>query len=101
MISFFYSARTVLSKVAIDQLIFTPVGLVIFYTCFKTLEGQPWKVPATIREKFFPTLFAGFAIWPLAHIVNFRFVPTQQRVLFVNGVTVCQNHALRSACCAL
>ena len=73
---------------AIDQLIFTPVGIVIFYSCFRTLEGQPWKIPGTLKEKFFPTLFAGFAVWPLAHIINFRFVPSHQRVLYVNCITV-------------
>lgn len=75
---------------AIDQLIFTPIGIVLFYSVFKTLEGRPWSIQSTIREKFFPTLFAGYAVWPIAHIINFRFIPTQQRVLYINVITVSQ-----------
>ena len=57
---------------AIDQLIFTPVGTVIFYSAFKTMEGDAASIPATLREKFIPTLLAGYALWPMVHIINFR-----------------------------
>lgn len=31
---------------------------------------------------------AGYAIWPLAHIINFRFVPNSHRVFYINVITV-------------
>ena len=62
----------VLAKMAIDQLIFTPVGTVIFYSAFKTMEGNAAGIPATLSDKFWPTLLAGYALWPVAHIINFR-----------------------------
>ena len=65
-------AAVVLAKMAIDQLIFTPVGTVVFYSAFKTMEGDAAGIPATLRDKFWPTLLAGYALWPVAHIINFR-----------------------------
>ena len=31
------------------------------------------------------------AVWPAAHAVNFRYVPSEHRVLFVNGVSILWN----------
>ena len=31
------------------------------------------------------------AVWPAAHAVNFRCVPSEHRVLFVNGVSILWN----------
>lgn len=33
-------------------------------------------------------LLANYALWPLAHIINFKFVPVQQRILYINCVQV-------------
>lgn len=39
-------------------------------------------------------MVANFAIWPLAHLINFKFVPSSQRILYINSVQV--GHALCS-----
>ena len=31
------------------------------------------------------------ALWPAAHAINFRYVPPEQRVLFVNCVSIVWN----------
>lgn len=31
------------------------------------------------------------ALWPAAHVINFRYVPPEQRVLFVNCVSIIWN----------
>ena len=33
-------------------------------------------------------MVANFAIWPLAHLINFKFVPSSQRILYINSVQV-------------
>ena len=43
------SARAVLTKVAIDQLCYTPVAIGIFYGTLNTLEGRPLDLPDTMR----------------------------------------------------
>ena len=52
--------------------------------------GQSDKIQATLKDKFWPTLLAGYAVWPLAHVINFRFIPNSQRVLYINAVNVSQ-----------
>lgn len=87
----------VLSKMAIDQLAFTPVGTVVFYAAMKTMEGDAASLPSTLQHKFLPTLMAGYALWPLAHVVNFRFIPSPYRVLYVNAVQVLHLHQAAAA----
>lgn len=31
---------------------------------------------------------ANYALWPLAHLINFRFVPSKQRILYINCVQI-------------
>lgn len=50
--------------------------------------GQSDKIQQTLKDKFWPTLLAGYAVWPLAHVINFRFIPNSQRVLYINAVNV-------------
>ena len=57
------STKAVLAKMLIDQTLWTPISICIFYSVFKTLEGQREQIWQTIRDKFWPTLFAGYAVW--------------------------------------
>ncbi len=43
---------------------------------------------STIRAKFVPTILAGYTVWPLAHLINFRYISGQQRILYINVVNV-------------
>ncbi|KAK9819868.1 hypothetical protein WJX72_003457 [[Myrmecia] bisecta] len=85
------SPQAVLAKIAIDQLMWTPVATVLFYASLKTMEGEAHKIKETLQEKFVKTLLAGYALWPIAHAINFRFIPNKQRVLYINVVQVCWN----------
>ena len=33
-------------------------------------------------------LAANYALWPLAHLINFKFVPSKQRILYINCVQI-------------
>ena len=83
------SARAVVAKMALDQLFWTPIALVLFFACFTLLEGRSMAyLRSQLRAKFLPTLVKGFALWPAAHLVNFRYVPNGMRILYVNMVQV-------------
>ncbi len=64
------------------------MATVVFYATLKTMEGEAHKIKETVKEKFVKTLLAGYALWPVAHAINFRFIPTKQRVLYINIVQV-------------
>ena len=40
------------------------------------------------QDKYVSTLLAGYTVWPLVHVINFRFIPSSQRVLYINCVQV-------------
>ena len=80
------SMRAVLVKMALDQLVMSPIFLLIFFTAVKLLEGQVHKLREVLREKFLKTLAAGYLLWPLALIISFRYVPTDLRILYLNCV---------------
>jgi hypothetical protein len=49
------------------------------------------QIWATVAEKTFPTVVANYVIWPAAHIISFRYVPSQQRILYNNSIAIFWN----------
>ena len=66
----------------------TPHAVYIAVCLACCFAGQSDKIAQTLKDKFWPTLLAGYAVWPLAHVINFRFIPNSQRVLYINAVNV-------------
>lgn len=62
--------------------------------CCGSQEGHWEDIQRTLSEKLWRTWLISQLIWPLAHVVNFAFVPSEQRVLFVNIVSVFWNVVL-------
>eukprot|EP00882_Tetradesmus_deserticola_P029214 GHRQ01032678.1.p1 GENE.GHRQ01032678.1~~GHRQ01032678.1.p1 ORF type:complete len:126 (-),score=46.53 GHRQ01032678.1:310-687(-) len=60
----------------------------IYFAVIRCIEGHPELVMTTLQSKFLPTLAANYMIWPLAHIINFRFVPSEYRILYNNVVCI-------------
>ncbi len=60
--------------------------------------GSTADARASVRERFGPTMMANYVFWPAANIVNFKFVPPEQRILYINIVAVRARPG--RACCA-
>ena len=65
------------------------------------LQGTPALIIPTIKAKLIKTLLANYAIWPLAHIINFKFIPSSQRILYINCVQVKIAAELQRLCVCL
>jgi peroxisomal membrane protein 2 len=81
---------TVMKKVFIDQMSFGPIMNVAFMA-FVTLalEGRDISaLGAKILHDYPLVQLNGWKVWPLAALINYRFVPLQFRVLFVNLVAL-------------
>ncbi|GLI64690.1 hypothetical protein VaNZ11_008044 [Volvox africanus] len=78
----------VLSKMLLDQVIFAPLGLLMFFAVIKCLEGRPRDLPHTLRSSYVKTLLGGYLLWPLAGILNFALLPNEYRMLFNNCVNI-------------
>ena len=83
---------TVFTKVGIDQAIWNPIFGVVFFSYLGFAEG---KKPDEIVEKIkadLPTAVVGsWSYWIPAHIVNFRFIPGEQRLLYINAMQIMYN----------
>jgi protein Mpv17 len=79
-----------MKRVAFDQLIFAPFGLVCFFTAMTVAEGGGRRaVQQKLRDMYVPTLQANYMLWPAVQVVNFRLMPVQfQLVGATNPLTV-------------
>ena len=92
------STRSVLLKTAIDQLIWAPVMTVVFLAFLTALEGKPSSIWSVVQAKLGPIYLANLSVWPLWHLINFRYVAPEQRILFNNLVAVAWTTYLSWSC---
>jgi len=74
-----------LAKVAVDQLTYGPLCNLVFMAYTSPDKG---RVAARLRRDFAGVQLRGWRVWPLAGLLNYRFVPLEHRVLFVNVVAL-------------
>ena len=78
-----------LKRVAMDQLIFAPLGIAWFFTVMTVTEGGGRRaVQIKLRDMFVPTLKANFTLWPAVQLINFRLMPVPYQLPFVSTVGI-------------
>ncbi|EGC42991.1 Mvp17/PMP22 family protein [Histoplasma capsulatum var. duboisii H88] len=78
-----------LKRVAMDQLIFAPIGLLCFFTFMTVAEGGGRRaIVRKMQDVYTPTLKANFMLWPAVQILNFRVIPIQFQIPFVSTVGI-------------
>lgn len=81
--------RRVALKVVIDQILFSPVCITVFFVTLGVLENaKPATVKAEIIQKGWLLYAAEWMIWPPAQIINFYWLPTRYRVLYDNTISL-------------
>ncbi|CAK1586021.1 unnamed protein product [Parnassius mnemosyne] len=76
------SVRVVATKVASDQVIMTPILLGAFYTLMGIAERKE-DIFEELREKYWMTFIANQVFWIPGQTINFFFVPSNLRVVYV------------------
>jgi protein Mpv17 len=86
------SAKVVFTKVFIDQVLWNPIFGVMFFSYVAMLEakGIAYVVNKT-KNELLTQVTGSWKVWPLAHAINFRFVPSSQRVLYINTIQIGYN----------
>ncbi|KAG0644896.1 hypothetical protein HOY80DRAFT_1950 [Tuber brumale] len=94
----------IVSRVALDQTLFTPVHLTLFFSSMATMEGimrddgrelgTEERVRRKLRDNWLQGLKANWTVWPGVQLVNFRFVPLEHRLLVVNLISLGWNSYL-------
>lgn len=81
--------KRVAQKVVIDQILFSPVCISIFFITLGVLEkSKVSTVKAEIIQKGWLLYAAEWMIWPPAQVINFYWLPTRYRVLYDNTISL-------------
>jgi protein Mpv17 len=80
-----------MKRVALDQLVFTPVFMPMVLSSVMLIEGRGADIPSTLKREYFQTLQKNWMLWTPAQMINFRYVPPHLQVLFGNCVAALWN----------
>lgn len=85
-------ALTVATKVAIDQIIWNPIFGTVFFSYIGLTEGKSFaEIKSKLEKDLFAAVKGSWTVWPIAHAINFRFIPSSQRLLYINTIQVGYN----------
>lgn len=76
----------ILARVATDQLVFTPLNMLFFFSTLSVLEGSDPK--EKLRASYWTGLKTNWMFWPTVQLVNFKVVPLDHRLLVVNVISL-------------
>ncbi|KAI0662604.1 hypothetical protein C8Q70DRAFT_959874 [Cubamyces menziesii] len=77
------SLRALARRVGADQLFMAPIGLALFIGSMGAMEGRsPKHIEERYKDLYKPALIANWQVWPLAQLINFRYMPLPYRVPF-------------------
>lgn len=85
-------AKEVFTKVGIDQVLWNPIFGVMFFGYMGATSGETvGGVYNKIKRDLMTQVTGSWTVWPAAHAINFRFIPTSQRLLYINTIQIFYN----------
>jgi protein Mpv17 len=76
-------------RVLVDQLLFSPVFLAVFFAYNHIGErGKLAGLSNRFKAGYAETLKANYKLWPLVQCINFYLVPLNYQLLFLNFVAI-------------
>jgi hypothetical protein len=93
------AATTIASKVAVDQLVFSPISTAVFFVWANLAGGTPGSILSDLQHKLPPSVQASWALWVPAMTVNMSCVPHELRILFINATAIVWTNILSSMSC--
>eukprot|EP00898_Chlorokybus_atmophyticus_P003579 jgi/Chlat1/4221/Chrsp27S08881 len=91
------SLSSTLFRLSLDQLLFAPCFIAVFFSALLTLEGRPDQIRAKLRSDWKEAVVTNWKIWVPFQFVNFGFVKPQLQVAAANVVAVVWNAYLSFA----
>ena len=83
------SAKAVFQKLAMDQLLFGPCFMAVFFVCITLANGGTWQdARGKLQREFLPAQLRAWVLWPSVQLGNFWLVPAQYQLMAINGVAV-------------
>ncbi|OLL24563.1 Protein sym1 [Neolecta irregularis DAH-3] len=79
----------VLMRVGVDQCIFAPIGLCVFFTFMGLSEGHGISgVKRKLNDGYSRALGSNFVVWPAVQFINFKVMPLRFQIPFVSTVGI-------------
>lgn len=79
-------------QVVIDQVFWAPIFTLIFFTWIGITSGNsPSEIVNKVKSDLIQGVVGSWTVWPLAHTINFKYVPTEQRLLYINSIQIFYN----------
>jgi len=86
------SGKIVALKVLIDQTMWCPIFMSVFFTYLGLCNGDNFAaIGNKISKDLLSACQGSWKVWPIVHAVNFKFISTKHRLIFINGVQVAFN----------
>lgn len=79
---------TVATKVLIDQTLWAPIFMVMFFTYMGLFDMAPATIIPTIKKLIFVAVSSSWKCWIPAHTINFAFIPSNLRLFYINAVQI-------------
>lgn len=95
-------ARSVIKRVAVDQVFFTPFAISSFFVVNTLLRGSNFDAAVSnLKTNWFSVLQSNWCYWPWVQFINFGLVPVHYQVLTASCASMfwniylsyCQNRA--------
>mmetsp|Transcript_14785 Transcript_14785/g.29963 ORF Transcript_14785/g.29963 Transcript_14785/m.29963 type:complete len:231 (-) Transcript_14785:170-862(-) len=84
--------KAVASKVAFDQIIWCPIFMTVFFTYLGLVNGDSFAaIGDKIKNDLLSACQGSWKVWPFVHAINFKFISTKHRLVFINGVQIAFN----------
>jgi len=85
-------AIPVFSKVAIDQLFWCPIFMSVFFTYLGLVNGDSLAtIGSKIKNDLFTACQGSWKVWPIVHLINFKFVSNKWRIPYINAIQIAFN----------
>lgn len=83
-------AIQIVSKICVDQLLWCPLFMVCYFSYLGVFNGDSASVIlGKIEGDLLAAVTASWKIWPMAHAIQFRYVATKHRIVYINCIEVC------------
>mmetsp|Transcript_23855 Transcript_23855/g.33360 ORF Transcript_23855/g.33360 Transcript_23855/m.33360 type:complete len:234 (-) Transcript_23855:153-854(-) len=84
--------KSVATKVGIDQVLWCPIFMSVFFTYLGLCNGDSFStIGNKIKNDLLSACQGSWKVWPIVHAVNFKFISTKHRLLFINAIQIAFN----------